>query len=56
MPGISLLVGCKADRAFRMACSINVVVKGFYQSGKQQKADKKQGKAFEHGQILQEFQ
>jgi len=39
--GIGLLVGCGADGAFGMVCSIVMVVKSFYQSGKQEKDYKK---------------
>jgi hypothetical protein len=36
-----LVVGCGADGAFGMVCSIVMVVKGFYQSGKQEEDYKK---------------
>ena len=39
---VCLVVGCDADGAFGMVCSIAMVVKGFYQSGKQEKDYKKE--------------
>ena len=40
-PCVCLVVGCDADGAFGMVCSIVMVVKSFYQSGKQEKDYKK---------------
>lgn len=39
---IRLLVGCDADGAFGMVFPIIMVVKGFYQSGKQQEEYEKE--------------
>lgn len=41
IPGVCLVVGCDADGAFGMVCSIVMVVKGLYQSGKQEEDYKK---------------
>ncbi|HET6461255.1 MAG TPA: hypothetical protein VFG29_10785 [Syntrophales bacterium] len=41
MSSIGLLVGCEADRAFRMIRSIIMVVKGHYKNGKQEEDCKK---------------